>query len=192
MSRTIAIALSGILAFTSFAQAQYYPPVVPPNPPVPVNSRYLPDSPPAVVTSPASQTRSLRTGRLPSVAPATTTRDDYFKDDFYPLAFIQRVYLDVLGREPSDEEASYWLRQMRYQSRRDIYLEMVARRPVYGPTHYDPRWGQAVDPGYGSSIYPDPASLNFRDPGGPYFKSPYFPNYESRRPIRAFPLSAQG
>jgi len=108
----------------------------------------------------------------------------YFRDDFKPMAFIERVFVDVLGREPSEQESRYWLLRMRDMSRQGIAQAIRERRPLYWQGHYDPR--------YGAIRYPDPAALYFPDPGGAFFKSPYFPNYEYARPLRAFPTRARG
>jgi hypothetical protein len=166
MRRVIALALSAMLAGAGLARAQS-------------------DSPYANAAS--GQTRTLRTGPL---APALGGSD--FQEDFRPLAFIQRQYLAVLGREATEEEAKYWLIRMQYESRRDIARQIRMRPPTYGVGHYDPALGQDYDPGYGSRFFPDPASRSFRDPSGPYFKSPYYPNYQYRGPIRAFYLGEQG
>jgi hypothetical protein len=175
-----------MLAFAGLAHAQSDTPSAPRTLQTLINSGYLPYS-----YSNTGQTRSLRTGPLPAGLPSATG-DAIFHEDFRPLEFIQRQYIAVLGREPTQEEAKFWLARMQYTPRRDIANEIRTRPPFYGVGHYDPAMGQDYDPGYGSRFFPDPASLNFRDPSGPYFKSPYFPNYEYRRPIRAFYLGAQG
>lgn len=184
MARFIALALSGLLACATFSQAQSSSRgSVPPIRGRLENSRYLPDAPRNADSVP--QERSLRTEPLAPIAPRPTINDPaYFRDDFKPAAFINRVYGDVLGREPSDRESSYWLLRMQNESRRDIAYELMQRRPLYWIGHYDPR--------YGSLRYPDPASRSFPDPGGPYFNSPYLPNYQYARPISAFPTRARG
>lgn len=185
MRRTIALALSGMLAYAGLAHAQSDTPSAPRTPQTLINSGYLPYSYP-------NTNRSLPTGRLVPVTPSARASDPYFHEDFRPLEFIQRQYIAVLGREPTQEEAKYWLARMQSTPRRDIANEIRTRPPYYGVGHYDPAMGQDYDPGYGSRFFPDPASLNFRDPSGPYFKSPYYPNYQYRRPVRAFYLGAQG
>ncbi len=184
MTRTLAFALSGLLAFASLGQAQYdtgsgpqrgYQRLI--------NSRYVPDS-----QSRADRAGSLENRYVPQMNMSGEPRDP----EFAPLAYIQRIYMDTLGRQPSEQEATYWLQRLSYQPREDIALELRQRRPTRWLGHYDSRYGQDYDPGVGSSFFPDPASLNFRDPSGPYFKSPYYPNYQYRRPMRAFPIGAQG
>ncbi len=184
MARSLFLAMTGVLAFATLSHAQYSSSGSSRLPPQRLmNSRYVPD--PASDAAAAARERSLRTERLPEMAPRPSLYEDaYFRDDFKPLAFIDRVYLDVLGREPSARESSYWLLRLDNQSRRSIALELMQRRPMNWMGHYDPR--------YGSIRYPDPASLSFPDPSGPYFNSPYFPNYERSRPLRAFPLAARG
>ncbi len=198
MTRTFAIALSGIFAWTSLAQAQFYSGAIHPLPArQSMSSRYA-SSPQTTEGTSVTAPRDLgRMGSLQREQPEEKPRDtmdkaSYYQDDFKPAAFIERLYVDVLGREPSDREVSYWLLRLRTESRKQVAAELAQCRPLYWLGHYDPRYGSAIDPGWGSGLYPDPASLNFRDPGGPFFKSPYFPNYEYRRPIRAFPLGARG
>jgi hypothetical protein len=175
MTRTFAFALSGLLAFAGFAPAQSD--TGPTNYQQLVNSRY------------ASRAGSIERRTVPheSLAPGSTV-----DPEFAPRAYIERLFLDTLGRRPSDLEASYWLQRLSYQPREDVALELMQRRPTRWPGYYDPRSGVDYDPGPGSSFFPDPASLNFRDPSGPYFKSPYYSNYQYRRPLRAFPLASQG
>ncbi|HWG44681.1 MAG TPA: DUF4214 domain-containing protein [Gemmataceae bacterium] len=182
MKRTMTFALSGLLAFAGFTQAQYSPPSSGQGSGQRlINSRY--ESQGSLSRSPSSPN-----GHLAQESFSGSTNDPAFA----PLAYIGRLYVDVLGREPSEAESRYWLQRLDNQTRAEIALELQQRRPVRWIGNYDPRYGGAYDPGYGSRYYPDPASLNFRDPGGSYFKSPYFPNYQYRRNMRAFPLGARG
>jgi hypothetical protein len=178
MTRSLVCALSSLLAFAGLASAQYdtgsgsqqnYQRLV--------NSRYAPDSQGSLMNRHVPQASLYGEARNP---------------EFAPTAYIQRLFIDTLGRRPSDQETTYWLRRLDYQSREDVALELMQRRPTRWLGYYDSRYGLDYDPGQGSSFFPDPASLNFRDPSGPYFKSPYYPNYQYRRPLRAFPLGSQG
>jgi hypothetical protein len=171
----MALALIGVLAFAGWSRAQYSPP-----------SRELPLQPQRLINSRYEQQRSPT---APSLAGAPLS--DMSDARFYPLATLQRIFVAELGREPSDQEASYWLLRMNYMTPREIAAELRVRRPLTWLGHYDPRLGAQFDPGYGS-YYPDPASPNFRDPGGSYFNDPYLPSYEKRRPLRAFELRSQG
>jgi hypothetical protein len=174
MTRTLTLTLAGVLGFAGLAPAQYFP-----------ATREMPLPPQRLINERAETQRQATT---PSLAPSATMSDPRF----YPLASVRRTFVAELGREPSEEEAAYWLRQMNYMTLGDIAITLRTRRPLAWPGHYDPRLGAQFDPGFGSSPYPDPASPNFRDPGGSYFNDPYLPSYEKRRPLRAFPLNAQG
>jgi hypothetical protein len=183
MVRTFAFALSGLLTFASLVPAQYFPRgrEAPLPPQRLVNSRYDTEGQPR-----ANLSESRSTGQIPSLAgnsgPAAR------ESDFYPLAFIQRVYVNELGREPSDQEARYWLGRMNYLSREEIADQIRLRRPLTWPGHYDPRFARFP----GDPAYPDSAGLLMRDPGGPYFKTPYLPSYEYRREMWAFPIGSEG
>jgi hypothetical protein len=179
MTRTLAFALSGLLAFAGFAPAQSD--TGPKNYEQLVNSRYASDS--------QSRAGSLSRRHVPQASLAPSATPD---PEFAPRAYIQRLFVDTLGRQPTDLETRYWLQRLSYQPREDVALQLMQRRPMRWQGYYDPRYGVDYDPGPGSSFFPDPASLNFRDPSGPYFKSPYFSNYQYRRPLRAFPLGSQG
>jgi hypothetical protein len=182
MTRTVAFALSGLLAFAGLSQAQYDTPSAPQrNAQRLINSRYRSDD-----ESRASRMPSR--GHVPELSMSGEPNDP----EFAPLAFIERTYLNTLGREPSAQESAYWMNRLGYQTREAMTLELLQKRPLGWQGTYDPRWGKDYDPGAGSSRFPDPASLNFRDPSGPYFKSPYYINYQYRGPIRAFPLGSQG
>jgi hypothetical protein len=184
MKRTMTFALSGLLAFAGLGQAQYYP-----SSGAPGNAQRLINTPyPSQSRGTLNPSDSPSRGRLP----AASLSGNSSNPEFAPLSYIGRLYVDTLGREPSQLEASYWMRQLSYRSRASIAQEVQMLRPPRWMGNYDPRFGGAYDPGVGSRYYPDPASLNFRDPSGPYFKSPYFPNYEYRRNMRAFPLGARG
>jgi len=175
MTRTLAFALSGLLAFAGLAPAQ---------------SDTGPRSYQELVNSQSRAKRgTLERRNVPqeSLAPGATV-----DPEFAPRAYVQRLFVETLGRQPSELEARYWLQRLSYQSREDVALELKQRRPTRWPGYYDPRNGVDYDPGVGSSFFPDPSSLNFRDPSGPYFKSPYYSNYQYRRPLRAFPLGSQG
>jgi hypothetical protein len=185
MKRTLVIALSSLLAFAGFSQAQYYS-----RPGTPMNYQSLENrsQPDTATSSDAASTRYMRTYRSPNGGLGTIDRNNPARDEFKPLAYINRLYVSRYGREPSDAEARYWLNRLDNTPRETLAAEMVVRGPQWAG-HYDPRYGWDVDwgPGnIGSAYLPDPASLSFRDPGGPYFKSPYWPNYEYRRNIRAF------
>jgi hypothetical protein len=177
MTRTLVFALSGLLICAGLSQAQSdtgygsYQSLI--------NSRYAPDS----------QSRAGSLDRhVPQLSMSGSPRDPAFS----PLAYIDRLFVDSLGRKPSSQEAAYWMRRLNYQSREDVALEIRQRRPSGWLGNYDPRYGLDYDPGPGSSFFPDPSSLNFRDPSGPYFKSPYYSNYQYRRPLRTFRLASQG
>ncbi|HEY7314909.1 MAG TPA: hypothetical protein VH643_36525 [Gemmataceae bacterium] len=182
MTRSVAFALSGLLAFTGLSQAQYDTGNGPQrNYQRLINSRYRSDD-------------ESRASRMPSRGhvPQESMSGEPNDPEFAPLAFIQRTFVNTLGREPSEQESAYWMRRLAYQTREGMVLELRQVRPLGWMGNYDPRLGKDYDPGVGSSRFPDPASLNFRDPSGPYFKSPYFSNYQYRRPMRAFPLGSQG
>jgi len=182
MTRTVALALAGLLVVTGLSRGQYDTGNGPQrNYQRLINSRYHSDN-----ESRASGTLSRR--HVPSSSLSGEPNDP----EFAPLAFIERAFMDNLGREPSPQESAFWMRRLSYQTREGMVLELRQRQPLGWPGNYDPRFGKDYDPGPGSSRFPDPASLNFRDPSGPYFKSPYFSNYQYRRPIRAFPIGAQG
>jgi hypothetical protein len=183
MVRTYALALTGLLAYAGLASAQYFPrsSEAPLPPQRLVNSRYDTEGQPR-----ANLTESRSTGQIPSLAgnSGPVARES----DFYPLAFIQRVYVNELGRQPSDQEASYWLLRMNYLSRQEVADQIRLRRPLTWPGHYDPRSARFP----GDPDYPDPAGMTFRDPSGPYFKTPYLPNYQYRREMWAFPIGSEG
>lgn len=176
MTRTMTLALMGVLTFAGWCQAQYFPP-----------SRERPLQPQRLINSRYEQQRSTTAPALDDAPPSSTSNPR-----FYPLASLKRIFVTELGREPSDREAAYWLLRMNYMTRQEIADALRVRQPLTWLGHYDPRIGPQYDPGYGSSPYPDPASPNFRDPGGSYFNDPYLPSYEKRRPLRAFPLRDQG
>jgi hypothetical protein len=176
MTRTLALTLAGVLAFAGSTRAQYFP-----------ATREMPEQSQRLINNRVDTQRRTTTPSL-AAAPPSTTSDPRF----YPLASLRQIFVAELGREPSEAEAAYWLRQLNYMTRDQLAITLRTRQPLTWVGHYDPRLGPQYDPGAGSSPYPDPASLNFRDPGGPYFNSPYFPNYERRRPIRTFPLHAEG
>ncbi len=177
MTRTLAIALSSLLTFAGVSQAQYYSRTGTTN-----YGRLENNYQPAPTTNDAA--RYMRTYRSPNGGLGTGDRNNPARDEFKPLGYINRLYVNTLGREPSDAEARYWLARMDNTPRETIAAEMAVRGKWAG--HYDPRYNPDVDWGPGNGLLPDPAGLSFRDPGGPYFKSPYWPNYEYRRAVRAF------
>ena len=184
MTRTMAIALSGLLAFAGVSQAQYYSRTGAPVGYARLENSYQPAS---TAATNDDSTRYMRTYRSPGGGLNMGDRNSPAREEFKPLAYINRLYVNQLGREPSDEEARYWLARMDNTPRETIAAEMAVRGQWAG--HYDPRYNPDVDwgPGnIGSALLPDPAGLSFRDPGGPYFKSPYWPNYEYRGNIRNF------
>jgi hypothetical protein len=179
MTRTLVFASSALLVCAGLSQAQSdtgygnYQSLI-------NSSRYMP---------PDSRSRAGSLDRhVPQMSMSGEARDPAYA----PLAYINRLFVDTLGRQPSPQEATYWLQRLNYQPREEVALELKQRRPTRWPGYYDSRDGVDYDPGPGSAFFPDPASLNFRDPSGPYFKSPYFSNYQYRRPLRAFPLGDQG
>jgi hypothetical protein len=178
MTRTLVFALSGLLIGAGLSQAQSdasygnYQSLI--------NSRYTPDS--------QSRAGSMESRHVPQLSMSGEPRNPQFA----PLAYINRLFVDTLGRQPSSQEAAYWLQRLNYQSREEVAQELKQRRPIGWLGTYDSRYGADYDPGPGSAFFPDPASLNFRDPSGPYFKSPYYSNYQYRRPLRAFRLASQG
>lgn len=180
MTRIVAISLAGLLAFAGLSHAQYDT-----GNGAQRNYQRLINSP-----TRSDESRALRTprGSVPSESLSGEPNDPAFA----PLAFIDRTYMNVLGRQPTEQESAYWMRRLAYETREGMVLELRQKMPATWQGTYDPRWGKDYDPGPGSSRFPDPASLNFRDPGGPYFKAPYFSNYQYRRPMRAFPLGARG
>jgi hypothetical protein len=184
MARTIAIALSGLLAFAGVSQAQYYSRTGAPAGYARLENSYQPAS--YSGRGDYDSNRYLRTYRSPNGGLGTGDRNNPARDEFKPLAYVNRLYVNMYGREPSEAEARYWLERMDNTPRETLAAELAVRGPRW-PGHYDPRYGADVDwGGRGTGFLPDPASLSFRDPGGPYFKSPYWPNYEYRRSIRAF------
>lgn len=136
----------------------------------------------------ANLSQGLRTGRLPNdVLADVLSSDEYMAGAGGTRpAYVRRLYLDVLGREPLPAETNYWVGRLHYESPNDIAHVLLRRYPRSGSVLKAPP--PTYDPGY----FPDPASPTFRDPGGPYFHSPYFFNYENSRGIRAFMLSSQG
>ena len=190
MTRTIVIALSGLLAFAGVSQAQYYSRTGAPAGYARLENSYQPAS---TAATNDDSTRYMRTYRSPGGGLNMGDRNSPAREEFKPLAYINRLYVNQLGREPSDEEARYWLARMDNTPRETIAAEMAVRGEWAG--RFDPRYNPDVDwgPGnVGSAYLPDPASLSFRDPGGPYFNSPYFSNYQYRRPLSTFPLGSQG
>lgn len=179
-----------LLLSASFASAQsyYHPADAPGDPQTLVRSwyeKFLHREPDAGA---AAWIRALRTGHsADDVLSTILSSQEYFTASGGSSAgFVRQLYLDLIGRPPLPAEINYWAGRLRYESRKDVALTLLLRHPQNfsgvraAPANYDP--------GY----YPDPDSPTFRDPSGPYFHSPYFYNYEYRRPIRAFPLDAQG
>lgn len=190
MKRFLHLAPMALLLSASFAQAQsyYHPAHAPGDPQTLVNSwyqKYLRRQPDAGA---ATWVRSLRTGHsAEDVLASMLASPEYFTAAGSSSAgYVRQLYIDLIGRAPLPAEINYWAGRLRYESRKDVALTLLLRHPQNfsgvraAPTNYDP--------GY----YPDPDSPTFRDPSGPYFHSPYFYNYEYRRPIRAFPIDAQG
>jgi hypothetical protein len=178
MTRTLAIALSSLLAFAGVSQAQYYSRTA-------TNYGRLENNyQPASTANDSDATRYMRTYRSPNGGLGTGDRNNPARDEFKPLAYINRLYVNSLGREPSEAEARYWLGRMDNTPRETLAAEFAVRGQWAG--RFDPRYNPDVDWGQNTGFLPDPASLSFRDPGGPYFKSPYWPNYEYRSAIRSF------
>lgn len=205
MIRNLAIALMTTASFASLARAQNTG--TPPNA-APRDAHLLVDSWSKQYlhhrASMESQSAidALRGGQTPelTLAGMLSSNEYYRQAGGTPVTYIHQLYSDLRNRAPSHSELNYWTRRLQWDTRKNVAYNVLAPHPqnwgVYEirpePGRYDPRWGAGVDPGYGSHYYPDPGSLNFRDPGGPYFKSPYFPNYEYRRPMRAFYIGAEG
>jgi hypothetical protein len=190
MRRTLALALPALLLSTSLASAQsyYYRGDAPGNPATLVRSwyeRFLRREPDRGADG---WIQALRTGHSAEdvVASILASPENYTAAGGTPAGFIRRLYVDLLGREPSPAEINYWRGRLRYSSRKDVAYQLLIRHPQ--------NWSglKPAPPSYDPGYYPDPASPTFRDPGGPYFRSPYFYNYEYRRPIRAFPLDSRG
>jgi hypothetical protein len=179
-----------LLVSASLAQAQsyYHPAYAPGNPQTLVNSwysQYLHRQPDAGA---AAWVQALRTGHTAEdvLASILSSQEYYTVAGNSPAGFVRQLYLDLFDRPPSPAEINYWAGRLRYETRKEVALYLLLRHPQnFSGTRTPPG---NYDPGY----YPDPASPTFRDPGGAYFHSPYFYNYEYRRPIRAFPLDAQG
>lgn len=190
MLRTSFFALSALILATSGTQAQsYYPRTdTPGNPQTLVRSwyeHYLHREPDAGASA---WVKSLSHNSSPEDVLASILSSQ----EYYALAgnsvpgFVRQLYLDILGREPSGSEITFWANRVRYESRKDVAYTLLSRHPQ--------NWSgtAAPPPNYDPGYYPDPTSPTFRDPGGPYFRSFYFDNYEYRRPIRAFPLDSRG
>jgi len=199
MIRTFTFALTATVAFTTTAPAQYYhPSSAPGDPQTMVNSWYQRYLHRPADAGAAGWVQSLRTGHSPEeILSSILSSQEYYQDaGGSRAAYIQRLFTDLVGRPPAGPEITYWAGRMRFDSRKDVAYQLLIRHPQdwsinAGEAPAAPARPRSYyyDPGY----YPlDPASLNFRDPGGPYFKSPYLPNYEYRRPIRAFPTRARG
>lgn len=190
MRHTLAITLGSLLLSSSLAQAQtyYYRSTAPGDPQTLVRSwyeRYLRREPDAGATAWA---RSLRMGHSAEDVLATilSSQEYYTAAGGNGPGFVRQLLIDLTGRNPTATEISHWVGRLRFESRKDVAYRLLLQHPQdWSGTKAPP---PNIDPGY----YPDPASRTFPDPAGPYFRSPYEYNYEYRRPIRAFPLSAQG
>jgi hypothetical protein len=185
MTRTIPITLSVILASASLVEAQYYPQYYPPSmapadPQTLVNSWYLRYLHRNADPGAAGWVQSLRRGHSPEEVLATIlSSDEYYLDaGNTPFSFIRQLYIDLFGRQPSAQEVGYWLRRLRFDSRKDIAYQLLTRYPQ--------NW-QGNGVGYTPGYYPDPAGPNFPDPSGPYFRS-----YEYRRALRGIPPASGG
>jgi hypothetical protein len=184
MARSMALVLPAILASASFAPAQYYyPPAAPSSPQALVATwyeHYLGRQPDAGA---ASWVRSLQMGRPPEQVLSTILSSQEYlrRAGGTRPGFIQQLYLDIAGRQPSPQELGYWMGRMRFDSRKDVAYQLL----IFFPQDWSGGRGPAApyNPGY----YPEPASPTYSDPAGRYFRSPSYYNYEYRRPVRALP-----
>lgn len=91
---------------------------------------------------------------------------------------VRQLFLDVVGRQPTDAEMDYWQGRLRLDSSRDVAYQMLTRYPQDWTRGRGP--AAAYHPGY----YPGTAGATSRDPVGPYIRVPSHRTYEYRRPVR--------
>jgi hypothetical protein len=153
--------------------------------------RFLRPSP-----SPATSTRlqELRTGRLTNEAAADllASPEYYQRSGGTDASFVQRFYLDILGRYPTPVEMNYWMGRLRNETRGAAMQCLLRLHPQTGSAVEIAPVRYLVPPQYNPRYFPDPASETFPDPSGPYFHDPYLGNYERSPAIRAFSLRSQG
>jgi len=194
MKRTLVIALSATLALAATARADYPPAALVSSPQSLVDSwyRHYLHRPPDQAA--AGWAESLAKGQEPEALLATllSSREYYAAGGDTPTGYIRELFADLVNREPTARELDYWVRRLRFSSRRDVAYDMLVRYPQSWPgwrgtgayRYNDPA---TPNPAPANRTFPDPASRSFPDPAGPYFRG-----YEYRRPIRAFPLGSGG
>lgn len=174
MFRYIAAAgLPGVLALATSLSAQQpvYPnqPGYPPGQPAwgyPAHQSAYPDDPGQLVRSwyqrflgrePDTQgfqtwMRSLREGQTPeAILAAMLASPEYFqRAGNTPTGFIQKLYRDLAGQEPTQREYQYWAQRIAYGDRQDIIYALLQRYPQTANTtpQYDPRVGSPYDYDY--------------------------------------------
>jgi hypothetical protein len=183
MGRSVALALPAILAFASFAPAQYgyyYPSAVPNDGRQLVQSwyqHYLGREPD---TGSLVWIHSLQTGHSPDQVLSTilSSQEYLMRAGGTRPAFLRQLYLDITGRPPNEQEFNYWMNRMRFDSRKDVAYQVLV--------FFGQNGGGAPGPAapYHPGYYPEPMSTPSRDTVGPYLRKPSYYNYEYRRPVR--------
>ena len=162
MRRFIALALIAVPALVTTVPAQYPPP-----PPYGGTAESLVDGWYAKFLNrqrdpyAAVWIDSIRQGQPPNsvLAKILGSQEYYDKSGDNPQGFIQTLYQDVTGRQPSPQELNYWMQRMSISDRTDVAYELLTRYPQ--------SW-QGAAPGY----YP---------PSQPGYT--LAPHYEYRRPF---------
>jgi hypothetical protein len=104
---------------------------------------------------------AIRQGQSPAsvLAQILASQEYYDKSRDTPEGFIQTLYLDVTGRQPTPQEFNYWMQRLNTSDRTDVAYHLLVRYPQ-GWQGAAPVYAPPPQPGY-----------------------TFAPHYEYRRPI---------
>jgi hypothetical protein len=111
----------------------------------------------------AGWVNQLRQGQSPAhvLGIILSSEEYYLRAGGTPPAFIQALFLDLTGQQPSPAQLDGWLRRMRFMSRKDIAYQVLIRYPQAwqgaGPTYYPDQPNPYPQPYYNPYDYRRPA-----------------------------------
>jgi len=114
---------------------------------------------------------ALRAGQPPEamLSKILSSQEYYEKSGGTPEGFVQTLYLDLAGREPTPQEVNYWVQRQYQADRADVAYQLLLRYPQAW------QWQGGIP---GGAFPPQPGY----EPQQPSYE-PQQPSYDYRAPV---------